>query len=130
MKIIIRVAKGEEIPEVLALAKELFPNRLILKKPDDTFLIAVKDSELIGFVHIARIKGRVVIQGIGVARDFQNKGLGSSLIDYALGKLQKEDEVYLKVKEGNIPALSLYSKYGFFLKKCGKRYVLCRAKPT
>lgn len=130
MTITIYIAKEDELGVVLALIKELFPNSLISNNPEDVFIIAKEDLDLIGFVHIARIKHRAVIQGIGVVRDFQNKGVGSRLIEYALDRLQLENEIYLRVKEDNMPALSLYSKYGFFLKKYGKMHVLCRVKPT
>ncbi len=126
----IRKAKQSEFVNIFELAKSLFPEVLISYKEEDIFIIALKKEKIIGFVHISKVKNRVIIKGIGVASAFQNLGVGSALIGHVLTLLKDENEIYLKVKEANIPALSLYSKYGFFIKKYRRNYLLAKLKPT
>jgi ribosomal protein S18 acetylase RimI-like enzyme len=126
----IGIAKDEDISEIMGLAKKLFPKCTIHRKTEDIFVKAEDGTMLIGFAHLSEVKGRTVIQGIGVAKEFQNQGVGSALLEYVLMLLRDEKEIYLRVREDNAQALLLYAKHGFFLKKSNGLAVLCKAKPT
>lgn len=135
MKRIIRKAKESEISAIIELAKTLFKDlnfigARILVQQEDYFFVAEERGVIVGFVHIIRVNGKAIIKGLGVAREFQNKGIGNELMEYTLAKLKDEDEIYLKVKEENLPAISLYTRYGFFLKKYGKGYILVKSRPN
>lgn len=126
----IRKANKAELDEVAELAHLLFPKAKIDFKPDDEVVIAEHDNHIIGFVHIRKIRGKCIICGIGVEPSQRNSGVGSTLIAHTLAALKDEHAIYLKVKEENVPALALYSKYGFILRKYGTIHVLAKLKPT
>jgi ribosomal protein S18 acetylase RimI-like enzyme len=117
----IRIANKHEVKEVTKLALRLFPNvQKINIKPEDIVLVAEKRGQIIGFLHIRKIENKAIIKGIGVDYAFQNRGVGSALIEYAFNTvLKKENEVYLRVKADNFKAMLLYNKYGFFMQKQG-----------
>lgn len=126
----LRKATMAELDEVTELAQKLFPRAKVDFRSDDEVIIAEENNRIIGFVHIRKIKGKCIIRGIGVEPGQRNTGVGSALMAHALAALKDEHAIYLKVKEENVPALALYSKYGFILKKYGKIHLLAKLKPT
>ena len=120
--------ENEDIIEVIQLVKSLFPNSDITFKDDDLVLVAEEKDELIGFIHISWIKNKAVVRGLGVRPDKRGHGVGEMLVEAALSKLLNEHEIHLKVKIDNLPALRLYEKYGFFLKKYGRSLVMVKKK--
>ncbi len=90
---------------------------------DDVVLIAEFEGQMIGFVHFSDINIPVEtptsqskeLQRLYVRRDFQNRGIGSSLMDAALAHplLKEAEYIYLDVWEHNSGAQRLYKRYGF-----------------
>jgi len=125
---IIRKMESEDVLEVVQLAKLLFPNSDITFKDTDLVLIAEEKDELIGFIHVSWINHKAIIRGLGVREDKRERGVGEMMLEAALSKLLNEHEIHLKVKIDNIPALRLYEKYGFFLKRYGKSLIMVKKK--
>ena len=65
-------------------------------------------------------KKRGTFARIGVSPKYQNKGVGTYLVDFALKKLRSQgfDGVRILVETKNLNAIKLYSKFGF--NNCGK----------
>ena len=98
------------------LAHELFPESKPQFSNDHIVLLAYLEKSPVGFVHIIPKNGKLILQGIGVKKDFQNKGVGSMLILTSIELFSDTHlPVFLKVKTLNT-AILLYEKFGFFLK--------------
>lgn len=96
-----KVSFGEM--QVLSLAKEYIDN------PEKLSHIWVYEDEFVkGMLHIEQQE----IQELYVEHFFQNQGIGSALLDFAL---QKADASYLWVLEKNQHAIAFYQNHGFLL---------------
>ena len=89
----------------------------------DSILVAVDEEKIIGFVQFGQTKGykEVIsdhdwaIKRLYVLRDFQNKGIGSLLMQKSL-EFMKENmvkRVFLDVWELNPGAIRFYQRFGF-----------------
>ena len=85
----------------------------------DTVLVARKDSKPVGFItcRIERITEGYsygVIDLVGVEKEREGKGIGSSLVSEALRWFSNYTRsVYVGTQAANIPAVRLYEKMGF-----------------
>lgn len=89
----------------------------------DVVLVAELEDQMIGFVHFSDINIPVetptnksrTLRRLYVHRDFQNKGVGSSLMGAALEHplLKGAEYIYLEVWEYNVGAQRFYKRYGF-----------------
>ena len=90
----------------------------LLEHPASTAFIAVHSGPPrtpIGFVLAQFVADEAEILSIGVAPDWQKKGVGRRLIDGLARALQRAEakKVFLEVAADNDAALQLYSKAGF-----------------
>jgi|GEM_PF-6556953 len=122
---IVREMESEDTFEVFQLAHSLFPDSNISMKGYDLIFVA-EDEDIVGFLHMGWIKGKVVIKGIGVREDHQGRGIATLLMEEVLSKISTESEIHLKVKCDNFSALRLYQKHGFFIKKFGSSLVMVK----
>lgn len=143
--IVIRVADRSDVKSLTRLAVETYtdafgdsmaPSELAahletnLSEPsietlvvEDVVLVAELDGRIIGFVHFSNINMPVKtpasrskqLRRLYVHRDFQNKGVGSRLMEAALEHplLKDAGYVYLEVWEYNLGAQRFYRRYGF-----------------
>ncbi|HJL63885.1 MAG TPA: GNAT family N-acetyltransferase, partial [Candidatus Marinimicrobia bacterium] len=44
---------------------------------------------------------------------YQHRGYGKKLLQYTLSELGTETDVFLEVRESNLPAIKLYSEFNF-----------------
>ncbi|MGV8085235.1 MAG: GNAT family N-acetyltransferase [Candidatus Bilamarchaeum sp.] len=113
----IKIASNEkDIQQAKSLARELFPKSRPNFSSDHIVLLAYLENLVVGFIHIIPTRGRLILQGIGVKNDFQNKGVGSMLMISAVELfIESHLPVFLKVRPLN-RAVHMYEKFGFFLK--------------
>ena len=123
---IVRGMESEDTFEVFQLANSLFPNSNISLKGHDLIFVAEEGENIVGFLHMGWVKGRVVIKGIGVRGDYQGRGIATLLMEEVLGKISTESEIHLKVNCDNFSALRLYQKHGFFIKKFGSSLIMVK----
>jgi ribosomal-protein-alanine N-acetyltransferase len=91
------------------------------------YLGAYVNAELVGYAGLALLGSAGALEGevhtIGVDPQWQGKGIGRTLLE---GLLNRADEVrapvFLEVRTDNVPAISLYGKYGFEQVGVRKRY--------
>ena len=145
MTIIVRNAVEEDAPALIALKKGYIKGttsiplyedeyrntpiqeaELIIKynnEENSVLLVAECDGELIGNIDITGNQRRKLFHtamvGMGIANEWQNKGIGSCLMDSALKAMSKTPVgiVWLEVYSTNIGGLILYEKFGF--EQCG-----------
>ena len=81
-----------------------------------------ESDTLCGFVCVSVLPPEAEILDIAVSPDRRKEGVGKALINSTLFSLKTElsvETVFLEVRESNVPARSLYKKFGF--EEIGKR---------
>jgi len=122
----IRMAGPEDMGSTMDLIQSIFPEAAIELSDEDTVLLAERAGKAIGFAHLIDLGDRFVLQGLGVKPSHRGYGIGSMLLDHAMDIVEETGRpMYLKTKSLN-PAISLYERYGFQLKRFGSRHVLVR----
>ncbi len=113
----IRLIRPSEVDMAKSFIRSIFPDAMVQITEDDTVLIATEMGRIIGFAHVIDEGDRVILQGIGVDKSARGQGVGSFLLEHILDALKDDQKpLYLKVKIMN-PAIDLYSRYGFVLKR-------------
>ncbi len=89
------------IKEVIKNSQDPFEKRIIL---DDK-----------GYLDFSVIYDRIEINDFLVKEEYRNQQIGSNLLEYLIDYAIKYKmiNITLEVKKDNIPAISLYHKYGF-----------------
>jgi len=83
--------------------------------------VAKMDGELAGILTLSSYYGRlkktehVKVLGMGVAKAFRGRGVGSALIDYGIrwARSRGVEKIVLSVFSTNRKAIGLYEKFGF-----------------
>ncbi|MFA5412158.1 MAG: GNAT family N-acetyltransferase [Candidatus Micrarchaeia archaeon] len=111
-----------------SLIRKLFPKSEPLFTDKDVYFVAEEGGRTIGFVHLIIGDDKILLQGIGVLPEWREHGLGGRLLDAAVRFCDRKGaDIFLKVKPAN-PALNLYHKKGFTLKKIKDVYILERRR--
>lgn len=92
-----------------------------IEKPGALFLTARLDGEFAGYISADVVLDECEINNIAVERRFRGKSVGSALLSRLLEEAEGRGarKAFLLVRDGNAPALALYSKFGF--KRTGVR---------
>jgi ribosomal-protein-alanine N-acetyltransferase len=92
-----------------------------LDDPKTLFLAAVEDERLTGYVFMSVILDEGYICNVAVNEAYRRRGTGSALIRELVtyGKKNGLSFITLEVRKSNLPAISLYSHFGFV--KVGER---------
>lgn len=103
----------QEILEEDQLRKDHFINMV---KKGNYFAMEI-DGQFVGELYVNRFgSDEAHLRRIGVAKLHQRKGYGTILMKHAIDWFKKEDgisTVHLYTQDHNIPAQSLYKKFGF-----------------
>ena len=132
-EITIRKTVPEDIPEIAAITAESFPDpwsehMLMTELVHDItrIFLTAKDKSgkvlgyIMGYGDDIEYEDTAFIDNIAVAKSARREGVGTALMAYfLLGLPQTVESVSLEVRESNIPAQGLYSKFCF--KKAGIR---------
>lgn len=123
MGYIIRPMTNNDWDVIHEMEQEIFDEDLLRK---DHFINKVKrgnffalefDGQIVGELRVTRFgSDEGYLERIGVARSHQRKGIGTILVNHAIDWFKKEDgisTVHLFTQDHNIPAQSLYDKFGF-----------------
>ncbi len=99
-----------------------------LSNPNSEYFVAKLDNNIVGFAGIWKSVDDVHITDIVVKKFTRRSGIGSSLLQKLIQTATSENfkSITLEVNENNLPAINLYSKYGF--KKVGFRKKYYRNK--
>ena len=93
------------------------------KKRGDFLIVAYKNKKVIGFILMLKKSFGLQIDLIVSSKKYQNKKVGTSLINYINNNfLKKEDIIRAGTQLDNIKANNIYKKLGF-VKKKHKSYV-------
>lgn len=85
------------------------------------FLVAKEENEVIGYIGMSVVIDEGYIFNVAVCEKYRKKGVATALINELVtyGKKNNFSFITLEVRESNLPAISLYSKFGFI--KVGER---------
>ncbi len=126
MQISIREMSRDNAIEAFKIIRKVFPNSYVRINYNDVVLFAEKNGKPIGFIHFAELKNKILLKGLGVDDDRRGLGIGTKLMRAAVNLFESKCKpIYLKVQAEN-PAVNLYSKYGFTLKRFGDIYTLVK----
>jgi ribosomal-protein-alanine N-acetyltransferase len=114
--------RNEDLDEVLAIERQVFPSAWSrasyereLRNANSYYYTARSQGLLLGYVGLWVIVNEAHISTIAVHTDFQRRGIGAHLLQFAIdiARHHGAEVVALEVREGNRPALALYRKFGF-----------------
>lgn len=119
-----------DLGEILGIERELFPDPWSLSQfkeelsyvPRSRYYVVLEDQSgaqprIVGYAGIAFTGANepVDIHTLGVAKEYQGRGLGQRLLNHLTEKALelKASSILLEVRDGNEPARALYGKNGF-----------------
>ena len=87
-----------------------------LNSPNSHYIVAIDDSEIVGFAGVAKILDELELNYIVTRKDKRNLGIASSLLDNLITFANTNNiiSINLEVNEKNLPAIKLYEKFCFF----------------
>ncbi len=121
----------DQVPELLIIENEAnrvpWSESLFLQEFENRFsrlFAASIDGRLVGFLVVHLVLDEAHIVNLAVRPCWQGRGIGRSLMEEGLAKLQQEGAhwAYLEVRAGNVRAASLYESLGFFRVGLRRRY--------
>ena len=117
----IRYATIEDADEIFKIEQNVFKDYWSLKSIKSEFLnskhsfISVLEIEnnIIGYIFQRIIYNQSHIINLAIDVPFQHRGYGKFLLKNILEKDSHDTDVFLEVKEVNLPAIKLYTDLGF-----------------
>ena len=109
----------ENIKEILISDFDDFWNYSTFKEElsnaNSYYLVAKSDNEILGFAGIKTVLDEADIMNIVVKKSKRKLGIGSLLLKNIIELCKKLNvsTLFLEVNEKNLPAISLYKKFGF-----------------
>ncbi len=126
----VREIEEGELAEVIPLIKKIFPHACLDIGEDDLFFVATTENKIIGFLHLSEKENCFVLQGLGIDEEHRRLGAGSALMEKVEQILEATDKrIVLKVKSMN-PAVNMYERHGFTIKRFGAVHVLEKKRHT
>ena len=117
----IRTAELEDLNEIYNIEKKVFndywsldliKSEIIEKKYSRVTVLELK-KKIIGYIFQRKIYDENHIINLAIDIPYQHKGYGRSLLIKILEKDINDTNVFLEVKEANLPAVKLYIDLGF-----------------
>ena len=82
--------------------------------PYSHYLLFIDNNKILGFINYYLMYERIEIANFNVLEEYQNKKIGSKLLDYLINEYYgKVDNITLEVRCNNDKAIHLYKKKGF-----------------
>ena len=82
-----------------------------------------ENGEVVGFCILQPVLDEANLLLMAVHPNQQGKGIGFKLLDYSLNELKNNPlQIFLEVRESNLPAIALYEKSGFHQIDLRKNY--------
>lgn len=121
-QILIRWMIRSDMPAVLEIESESFDFawthedfRRALSQRNCIGMVAEIDNQVVGFMIYALGKSKLEIINFAVDPVFRNQGVGSTMLNKLLGKLNPERrrKLVLAIRDSNLPAHLFFSRHGF-----------------
>ena len=117
----IRIAELEDLNEIYNIEKKVFndywsldliKSEIIEKKYSRVTVLELK-KKIIGYIFQRKIYDENHIINLAIDIPYQHRGYGKFLLMKILEKDDNDTNVFLEVKEANLPAVKLYIDLGF-----------------
>ena len=127
----IRPMEERDIPRLAELERASFSDpwseesfREEEKAPFSLTLVAEKDEYPLGYLNAHLVAGSGHINTFCVDPEYRQSGIGSALLEELFRTAREKNviSITLEVREGNLPAIALYQKYGFETAGLRKRF--------
>ena len=125
----IRTAKVTDLDTIYEMGRALHDNykqtydlESLLTKDYFHLLVYEKDNQVIGFLAYSLLIDSVDILDIYVDKEYRQQKIASLLIDYMISMVDPKTSFLLEVAVDNLPAISLYEKFGFKVIHIRKKY--------
>lgn len=82
-----------------------------LKNPCARFYVAVENGRAVGYAGLYNVCGEGDIARVAVLPEYRKSGVAKAVLNHAFD--DDLTEIFLDVRESNIPAISLYHSLGF-----------------
>lgn len=116
----IRCADLNDVDAISAIEKRVFrhpwsKNQIVqeLEQENSKKVFAEFEEKMISYIMIRVVNNEAQILNIAVDLPYQHRGYGKKLLQYTLSELGTETDVFLEVRESNLPAIKLYSEFNF-----------------
>ena len=84
------------------------------------FYVIQKNDIVAGYMGLSKISGEGYVTNIAILPEYRRQGLGRLLLQHVIEDSKSDLEfISLEVRESNLPAISLYTSFGF--EKAGLR---------
>ena len=90
--------------------------------PFSHYLLFIEENKIVGYLNYYLIYDRIEIANFNVLDKYQNKGIGTRLLDYLIKKYPDIVNITLEVRCDNTKAIHVYEKMGFIKKAIRKGY--------
>lgn len=117
---LIRYATEEDLFSILKIDFESFNNHYDEKFYgnkilDNKIIVAQLSEKIIGFIFFDNIFEETEIYKLVILKNYRNKGIASFIMKFFLDEMKKnkQEKIFLEVREGNKVAISLYKKFDF-----------------
>ena len=89
-------------------------NSDLANNPFNHFLLYIENEKIVGFINYYLIYEKIEIANFNVLPEFQNKSVGTKLLEYLINKYKDiAQNITLEVKSDNNKAIHIYEKMGF-----------------
>lgn len=121
----------DDVPRVFELERACFPTPWDidayygeLRNPAAYYLVARTEAETVGFGGMWAVEDVAHVMTLAVDPAARRQGIGRQLLAGLLAEARRRGvtEVSLEVRVGNVPALGLYTSFGFRRVGVRKRY--------
>jgi len=127
--ITVRTAAHSDMDDAKGFIRKLFPKAMVSVSDDDLIILAEYNNRIVGFAHMIDDGDRMILQGLGVDGEARGRGVGTLLLTHILNTIEEDIPVMLKVKVMN-PAVDLYARHGFFVKRSNDHTLTLVRKPN
>lgn len=116
----IRLADVNDVDEIHAIEKRVFrypwnKYQLLheLEQKSGKRVYAEIQKRIIGYIMLHVVNNEAQILNIAIDLPFQHRGYGKKLLKHTLQELGNDKNIFLEVRESNLPAIRLYNKFNF-----------------
>lgn len=125
-EIIIDFATKNDIAQIANIEKLCFStpwseNAISESMSAGTHFYVIRKNDIVaGYMGLSKISGEGYVTNIAILPEYRRQGLGRLLLQHVIEDSKSDLEfISLEVRESNLPAISLYTSFGF--EKAGLR---------
>ncbi len=114
-----RKLQTSDMPRIMDIESRAFedpwsPQAFKLTQGNSSW-VCTENELVVGYCVCLSVLDEASIANIAIDPAYQHRGYGTSLLNFVLQELQANgaERIFLDVRRSNLPALMLYSKFGF-----------------